>query len=71
MAENQNLIARLLVATGLVNEEQAGRAIAAAPDTEGGSSWPRNSASDWPGWRHGDIKDIAMPFVFDVFLDIC
>ena len=36
MAENQNLIARLLVATGLVNEEQAGRAIAAAPDTEGG-----------------------------------
>ena len=37
----------------------------------GGSSWPRYSASDWSGWRHSDIKDIALPFVFDVFSDIC
>lgn len=36
MQGNDNLIQRLLVATGLIDDEKAARAIAAAPGTEGG-----------------------------------
>ena len=36
MADNLNLIARLLVSTGLVNEMQAPRILAAAPENDGG-----------------------------------
>jgi len=34
------------------------------------SGWPRNSESEFKGWRHGDIKAIALPFVHRVFDDI-
>ncbi len=34
------------------------------------ASWPRVGSGIWSGWRHSDIKDIAMPFVFGVFPDI-
>ena len=36
-----------------------------------GESWPRINFDRWTGWRHSDIKDIALPFVFSVFLDYC
>ena len=35
-----------------------------------GGIWPRNSESDWNGWRHSDIKDVALPFVFQRFFTI-
>ena len=31
-------------------------------------NWPRDG--DWDGWRHGDIKAIAFPFVQELFLDV-
>ena len=31
-------------------------------------SWPRHGAESWSGWRHSDIKDVAFPFMFSVFL---
>ena len=35
-----------------------------------GGIWPRNSESNWNGWRHSDIKDVALPFVFQRFFTI-
>ena len=35
-----------------------------------GGNWPRNGGSDWNGWRHSDIKDVALPFVFQRFFTI-
>ena len=32
--------------------------------------WPRNSEPEFTGWRHGDIKAVAFPFVHRVFDDI-
>lgn len=29
--------------------------------------WPRHSSSEYPGWRHSDIKNIAFPFVSGLF----
>lgn len=29
--------------------------------------WPHVDDDDWQGWHHSDIKNIAMPFVHDVF----
>lgn len=29
--------------------------------------WPRLQGSSWNGWRHGDVKDIAIQFVFPAF----
>lgn len=29
--------------------------------------WPHVNDDDWQGWRHSDIKNVAMPFVHDVF----
>ncbi|MBR4611072.1 MAG: hypothetical protein IKO40_00005, partial [Kiritimatiellae bacterium] len=34
------------------------------------ANWPRRSEASWKGWRHSDIKDVAMPFVFQTFLDL-
>lgn len=28
---------------------------------------PRKSEASWKGWRHSDIKDLALPFVRGVF----
>lgn len=36
----------------------------------GGESWPRVHSNQWPGWRHGDLKAIAMPFVFGIFSNL-
>ena len=33
-------------------------------------TWPRANASRWNGWRHGDIRAIALPHVFSVFAEI-
>ena len=32
-------------------------------------NWPRKSEASWKGWRHSDIKDVALPFIFQTFLD--
>ena len=37
----------------------------------GGASWPRFNSGYWSGWRHSDIKVIALPFVCGVFSDFC
>ncbi len=29
--------------------------------------WPRHQVDSWNGWRHGDMKDIAIQFVFPAF----
>lgn len=29
--------------------------------------WPRAGEQDFQGWRHSDIKDVALPFVLPVF----
>ena len=34
------------------------------------SGWPRLGDPDFPGWRHSDIKSIAMPFLFPAFQTI-
>ena len=55
------------------------RSTSAAPQSRnenlngrtGGASWPRVGSDRWSGWRHSDIKDVALPFVFGVFSDIC
>ena len=31
------------------------------------NSWPRQGAESWNGWRHSDIKAVALPFTFSVF----
>ena len=31
------------------------------------SAWPREGEQEFQGWRHSDIKDVAMPFVRPVF----
>ena len=31
------------------------------------NSWPRQGAESWNGWRHSDIKAVALPFMFSVF----
>ena len=64
MAENGNLIARLLTATGLVNDEQARRAIAAAPETDGGieaAAVAVSGASEEALLRHL-AQALGMPF---------
>ena len=33
-------------------------------------AWPRTSSSAFNGWRHGDVKAIALPYVFEVFTSI-
>ena len=30
-------------------------------------AWPRAGEQDFQGWRHSDIKDVALPFVLPVF----
>ncbi len=39
--------------------------------TTGGPAWPRCNLPEWSGWRHGDVKAIALPFVYGVFADFC
>jgi hypothetical protein len=51
------------------------RSTSAAPLTRnqnlngrtGGASWPRGGSGRWSGWRHSDIRDVALPFVLPVF----
>ena len=35
-----------------------------------GTSWPRSGVQSFNGWRHSDIKSIALPFVSLNFLGI-
>ena len=30
-------------------------------------AWPKAGEQDFQGWRHSDIKDVALPFVLPVF----
>lgn len=32
--------------------------------------WPRRGEDKWKGWRHSDIKDVAFPFMSQVFISI-
>ena len=34
------------------------------------TGWPRSSEPQFKGWRHGDIKAVALPFVHPVFDDL-
>lgn len=34
------------------------------------TGWPRSSEPKFKGWRHGDIKAVALPFVHPVFDDV-
>ena len=36
----------------------------------GDDNWPHHVDRSWKGWRHNDIKEIAMPFVFQRFGNI-
>jgi len=33
-------------------------------------TWPVTSSSAFNGWRHGDVKAVALPYVFEVFASI-
>jgi hypothetical protein len=36
----------------------------------GSETWPRFSETEWSGWRHNDIREIAFPFVFNAFSNL-
>lgn len=40
-------------------------------DMKTNSSWPRRSEIKFNGWRHSDVKTIALPFVRTLFDRIC
>ena len=33
-------------------------------------TWPRTSSSTFFGWRHGDVKAVALPYVFEIYSSI-
>lgn len=34
------------------------------------ASWPRRNDVEWSGWRHGDLRAIALPFVSEFFFQM-
>ncbi len=36
----------------------------------GSESWPRFSETEWTGWRHSDIREIAFSHIFNAFSNL-
>lgn len=72
-SEIDSLLARGIPALSCPAGGPGGAALFSADERENlneharSARWPRNGNQNWPGWRHSDMKSVALPFVKSAF----